>query len=121
MNISDLKGDFSVMDTQPGLRTSFPLTREQPLHQCECAVEFRYNITLGILHFLSQSLIWPLRVRHCRKMILLRLRPEFQEDSLIMDTQRHISLQLLVNKLPAARTLETDHDRLAHRWDWSPC
>ncbi|XP_003374301.1 hypothetical protein Tsp_09649, partial [Trichinella spiralis] len=29
----------------------FPLTREQPLHQCECAVEFRYNITLGILHF----------------------------------------------------------------------
>ncbi|KRY06236.1 hypothetical protein T01_14474 [Trichinella spiralis] len=53
-----------------------------------------------------------------QKMILLRLRPEFQEDSLIMDTQRHISLQLLVNKLPAARTLETDHDRLAHRWDW---
>ncbi|KRX24763.1 hypothetical protein T09_2222 [Trichinella sp. T9] len=31
-------------------------------------------------------------------MILLRLRPEFQEDSFIMDIQRHIRLQLLVNK-----------------------
>ncbi|XP_003374309.1 hypothetical protein Tsp_09649, partial [Trichinella spiralis] len=29
----------------------FRLTREQPLHQCECAVEFRYNIRLGILNF----------------------------------------------------------------------
>ncbi|XP_003374234.1 hypothetical protein Tsp_12116 [Trichinella spiralis] len=46
------KGDSSVMDTQP-YRSAyfFPLTREQPLHQCECAVEFRYNITLGILNF----------------------------------------------------------------------
>ncbi|KRX44802.1 hypothetical protein T09_4202 [Trichinella sp. T9] len=33
-----------------------------------------------------------------QKMILLRLRPEFQEDSFIMDTQWHIRLQLLVNK-----------------------
>ncbi|XP_003374276.1 conserved hypothetical protein [Trichinella spiralis] len=53
-----------------------------------------------------------------QKMILMRLRPEFQEDSFIMDTQRHIRLQLLVNKQPAARTLETAHDRLAHRWHW---
>ncbi|KRX11414.1 hypothetical protein T07_15241 [Trichinella nelsoni] len=32
------------------------------------------------------------------KMILLRLRPEFQEYSFIMDTQPHIRLQLLVGK-----------------------
>ncbi|KAL1244072.1 hypothetical protein TSPI_00665 [Trichinella spiralis] len=67
-------------------------TAGQPLYQCECAVEFRLQ-----------------------KMILRRLRPEFQEDSFMMGPQRHMRLQLLVIKLPVFRTLETAHDRLAHR------
>ncbi|KAL1233673.1 hypothetical protein TSPI_08717 [Trichinella spiralis] len=73
----------------------FPLTREQPLHQCECAVEFRYNITLGILHF------YPSRSYGLYEFDIAeddsstsptRISGRF----LIMDTQRHISLQLLV-------------------------
>ncbi|KRX12426.1 hypothetical protein T07_3581, partial [Trichinella nelsoni] len=53
--------DSFVMDTQPYVRIEFgryqrsayffPSTRVQPLYQCECAVEFRYNISLGILNF----------------------------------------------------------------------
>ncbi|KRX85919.1 hypothetical protein T01_13230, partial [Trichinella spiralis] len=33
-----------------------------------------------------------------------------------MGPKRHMRLQILVIKLPASRTLETAHDRLAHRW-----
>ncbi|KAL1244061.1 hypothetical protein TSPI_00668 [Trichinella spiralis] len=51
-----------------------------------------------------------------QKMILRRLRPEFLEDSFMMGPQRHMRLQILVIKLPASRTLEMAHDRLAHRW-----
>ncbi|KAL1244040.1 DNA ligase [Trichinella spiralis] len=51
-----------------------------------------------------------------QKMILRRLRPEFLEDSFMIGPKRHMRLQILVIKLPASRTLEMAHDRLAHRW-----
>ncbi|KRY05961.1 hypothetical protein T01_4456 [Trichinella spiralis] len=51
-----------------------------------------------------------------QKMILRRVRPEFLEDSFMIGPKRHMRLQILVIKLPASRTLETAHDRLAHRW-----
>ncbi|XP_003374277.1 conserved hypothetical protein [Trichinella spiralis] len=107
------KGDSSVMDTQP-YRSAyfFPLTREQPLHQCECAVEFRYNITLGILHF------YPSRSYGLYEFDIA------EDDSSTSPTR--ISGRFPNNGHPAAyqftaiaaRTLATAHDRLAHRWHW---
>ncbi|KRX15518.1 hypothetical protein T07_11878 [Trichinella nelsoni] len=88
--------DSFVMDTQPYVRIEFgryqrsayffPSTRVQPLYQCECAVEFRYNISLGILNF------YPSRSYGIYEF-------DIAEDD-------------------STTTLETAHDRLAHRWHW---
>ncbi|XP_003372898.1 hypothetical protein Tsp_10455, partial [Trichinella spiralis] len=109
--------DSFVMDTQPYVRIEFgkyqryayffPFTRGQLDSLC-ISVNVPWNSAVDMASTSSRL----------QKMILRRLRPEFLEDSFMMGPQRHMRLQLLVIKLPVFRTLETAHDRLAHRWHW---
>ncbi|KAL1244046.1 Outer membrane usher protein HifC [Trichinella spiralis] len=99
----DIRGNPSVKCTQPYVRIEFGRYQRSA---------YFFPITRGQLDSLCISVNVPWNSENDSTTSPPRISGRFLYDG----PKRHMRLQILVIKLPASRTLETAHDRLAHRW-----